>query len=205
MKKFMIVTSVSMGLFMGSVSADALKNSLTNIMKKDDSAQMVDLGNINLNAKPKPMKRIIKNRPPQTVVGIVNNHKIIKKDADAYLVQRTQGKITNYDAIPVEQQKMLLQEIGLPYMAYDAAQKELTTLEKETVLNRLWMQKEARNIDVTDDEVRMIYNQLKQQSIDNNSTSIPEFEAIKDRLRMQIIEKKMITKLMKNIEIKVAE
>ncbi len=206
MKKFIVLASISMGLLMNSVSADALKNSLTNIMKTDDSTQMVDLSNLNLNAKPKPVKRVQKSRSPQTVIGTVNNHKIIKKDADAYLVQRTQGKITNYDAIPVKQQKMLLQEIGLPYMAYDAAQKELTALEKETVLNRAWMQKEARNIEVKDDEVRVVYNQLKQQSIDSNSTqTIPEFEAIKDKLRMQMIEKKMMTKLMKDIKIKVSE
>jgi len=206
MKKFIVLASVSVGLLTGVASADALKNSLTNIMKTDDTTQMVDLGNINLDAKPKPVKRVHKKRAPNAVIGTVNNHKIIKKDADAYLSQRTGGKVTNYDTIPPKQQKMLMQEMGLPYLAYDAAKKELTPLEKETILNRTWMQKEARKIEVKEDEIRAVYDKLKQQSIDNNNTNpIPAFEAIKDRLRMQMIEKKMMTKLMKDVKIKVAE
>jgi len=206
MKKFIVMTSFSLGLLTSSLYGDALKNSLTNIMNTDDSQQMVDLSNLNLNAKPKPVKKVHKNRAPETVIGTVNNHNIIKKDADGYLAQRTQGKVTNYDTLPPKQQKMLMQEMGLPYLAYDAAKKELTPLEKETILNRTWMQKEARNIEVKDDEVRVVYDQLKQQSADNNETqTIPTFEAIKDRLRMQMIEKKMMTKLMKDVKIKVAE
>ena len=206
MKKFIVMTGLCVGLLTSSLYGDALKNSLTNIMNTDDSQQMVDLSNLNLNAKPKPVKKVHKNRAPETVIGTVNDHKIIKKDADGYLAQRTQGKVTNYDTLPLKQQKMLMQEMGLPYLAYDAAKKELTPLEKETIINRTWMQKEARKIEIKDDEVRVIYEQLKQQSADNNETqAIPTFEAIKDRLRMQMIEKKMMTELMKDVKIKVAE
>ena len=197
---------VSVGLLSNIASADALKNSLSNIMKTDDSVPMVDLSNINLNAKPKPVKRVVKNRSSKTVVGTVNGHKIIKKDADAYLSQRTKGKVSNYDAMPLKQRKMLLQEIGLPYLAYDMAKKELSELEKESVLNRAWMQKESRNIKINDADIETVYNQIKQQSIDANSTKpIPTFESIKERLRMQMIEKQMMSKLMKDVQIKVSE
>jgi len=206
MKKFIVLSSVSIGLLTGVASADALKNSLTNIMNTNDSTQMVDLSNLNLDAKPKRVKKVRKNRPDNAVIGTINKHKIIKKDANAYLSQRTRGKVTNYDTLPPKQKKMLLREMGLPYLAYDAAKKELTPLEKETILNRTWMQKEARNIEIKDDEVRVIYDQLKQRSIDTNSTKpIPEFDAIKDRLRMQMIEKKMMSKLMKDVQITVAK
>ena len=199
-----------MGLLLGflsnSASADALKNSLTNIMKMDDSVPMVDLSNINLDAKPKPVKNAVKNRSPKTVIGIVNSHKIIKKDADAYLAQRTKDKVTNYDALPNKQKKMLLQELGLPYLAYDMAMKELSDLEKESVLNRAWMQKKAQNIEIKDSDIRAVYNQIKQQAIDaNNTKPIPSFEAIKQRLRMQMIEKQIMTKLMQDVQIKVSE
>ncbi len=206
MNKWLFCIGVSLGLLSSSASADALKNSLTNIMKTDDSVPMLDLSNINLDAKPKPVKRVIKNRSPKTIVGTVNGHKIIKKDADAYLKQRTKGKVTNYDAMPNKQKKMLLQEMGLPYLAYDMAKKELTELEKESVLNRAWMQKEARNIKIKDIDIKRVYNQIKMQNVDANSTEpIPPFEAIKERLRMQMIEKQMMTKLMQNVKIEVAE
>jgi len=206
MKKFFVLVGVSVCLLSTNASADALKNSLTNIMKTDDSSQMIDLGNINLNAKPRPVKKVHKNRPGKTVIGTVNKHKVLKKEADAYLAQRTQGKIKNFDSIPLNQQKMLIQELALPMLALDAAQSELTELEKQTVITRVWMQKEARNIKIEDDDVRVVYDKLKQQSIDNNDTrTIPAFEAIKNKLRMQMIEKDMMTKLMKDVKIKVAK
>ena len=206
MKKFLALSCISVSLVSTSLSADALKNSLTNIMKTDDSTQMVDLSNISLNAKPRPVKKVRKNRSSNTVIGTVNKHKILKKDADRYLTQRTKGKITNSDSIPPKQRKMLIQELALPLLAMDAAKNELTPLEKETVFNRTWMQKEARKMQIKDDEVRVIYDQLKQKSIDNNDTrTIPAFEAIKNRLKMQMVEKSIMGKLMKDVNITVAE
>lgn len=197
-------TSVS--LLSVSLYADALKNSLTNIMQTDDSTQMVDLGNINLNAKPKPVKKVPKNRSGKTVIGTVNGHKIIKKDADKYLGQRTEGKVTNFDALPPNQQKMLLQEFALPILALDEANKELNDLQKQTVFTRVWMQKEASKIEIKDEEIHAVYDQLKQQSVDNNDTrAIPAFEAIKDRLRMQMVERRIMSELMKDVKIEVAE
>jgi len=206
MKKILVLGCISVSLISTSLSADALKNSLTNIMKKDDSTQMVDLSNISLNGKPRHVKKVRKNRSANTVIGMVNKHKILKKDADAYLAQRTHGKINNYDGISPKQQKMLMQELSLPLLATEAAKKDLTPLDKETIFNRTWMQKEARKMQIKDDEVRVIYDQLKQKSIDNNDTrNIPEFEAIKDRLKMQMVEKSIMGKLMKDVNITVAE
>jgi len=206
MKKFLALGCISVGLLSTNLCADALKNSLTNIMKTDDSTQMVDLSNISLTAKPRPVKKVRKNRSGNTVIGSINKHKVLKKDADAYLKQRTNGKITNFDSIPSKQRKMLMQELALPILAIEAAKKELTPIEKETVLNRTWMQKEARNMKISDDEVRVIYDNLKQQSIDNNDTRpIPPFDKIKNRLKMQMVEKNIMTALMKDVNITVAE
>jgi hypothetical protein len=167
---------------------------------------MVDLSNISLDAKPRPVKRVPKNRPGNTVIGTVNKHKILKKDADAYLAQRTKGKVNNFDSIPPKQRKMLIQELALPILAIEAAKNDLTPLEKETVFNRTWMQKEARKTQIKDDDVRVIYDKLKQQSIDNNDTRpIPAFDAIKNRLKMQMVEKNIMTELMKDVKISVAE
>jgi hypothetical protein len=165
---------------------------------------MVDLGSINLNGKPKPAPKVVKNRPGKTVIATVNGHKIIKKEADEYLKQRTQGKITNFDSIPPEQKQKLIQELSLPILALDAAKKELSAQEKQSVYNRIWMQKEASKITITDEQALAVYEQLKKQSEENNSTAaIPPFESIKDRLKSQMIEKSMIGKLMENVEIKV--
>ena len=200
MTKIFMLLGLSLGLVISSASADDLKNSLTNMLNTKETSGMVDLGNINLDAKPKQPK----TRSSNTVIATVNGHKIIKKEADAYLTQRTQGKVTDFDHLPPEQRSRLIQELSLPVMVLDAAKKELSEEEKQAVYTRTWMQKEALKIKITDEQALAVYNQLKQQAQENNATgNIPPFEAIKDKLKVQIIEKTMVEKLMKNAEIKV--
>lgn len=205
MKKYLVVLGVSLGLFVNSVSADALKNSLTNMLnEKDTSASMVNLNNIDLNGKSRPVKKVRKTRSGKAVVATINGHKILKKEADAHLKNRTQGKVTNFDALPGKQRLRLVQEMSLPVLALDSAQKELSVEEKEAVYTRMWMQKEALKIKITDEQVKEVYDQLKQQAQENNSTkNIPTFESIKDKMKIQMIEKQIVGNLMKNIEIKV--
>ena len=202
MKKIVTLLGLSSALVLSSASADELKNSLTNMLNKPDTSGMVDLSSVSLNGKAKPVK--LKSRSSKAVIATVNGHKIIKKDADAYLKQRTQGKVTDFDRLPPEQRPRLIQELALPMIVADAAKKELSDEEKQAVYTRAWTQKEALKIKVSDDQAIEVYNQLKKQSEENNTTqNIPPFEAIKDRLKMQIIEKTLIERVMKNAEIKV--
>lgn len=205
MKKFVVVLGISLGLFVNSVSADALKNSLTNMLNEQDtSSSMVDLSRINLNGKPKPVAQVKKTRSSKAVVATVNGHNILKKEADGHIKNRTQGKISDFDHLPENQRLRIIQEMSLPILASDSAQKELSVKEKESIYVRLWMQKEALKIKITDDEVQKVYTKLEQESKENNSSkAIPSFESIKDKLRSQMVEKKMVTNLMKDAEIKV--
>jgi hypothetical protein len=94
--------------------------------------------------------------------------------------------------------------MSLPILASDSAQKELSEKEKEAVYTRMWIQKEALKIKITDEQVKEVYDRLKQQSQENNnSQDIPPFERIKGQMKSQIIEKQVIGKLMKDVEIKV--
>lgn len=202
MKKIVTLLGVSSALLFSTLCADELKNSLTNMLNKPDTSGMVDLSSINLNGKAKP--RLPKKRSSNAVVATVNGHKIIKKDADAYLKQRTQGKVADFDSLPPEQRPRLIQELALPILAADAAKKELSSEEKQAVYTRTWTQKEALKIQISDDDVIEVYNQLKKQSQENNATQeMPPFDRIKDRLKLQMIEKSLIERLMKNVEIKV--
>lgn len=203
MKKNFVILCATLGLFASNASADALKNSLTNMMnKKDTTSGMVDLSNLNVNVK--PVQPEVKTRSSKAVVATVNGHKIIKKDADAYLAKRTQGEVKNFDVLPKEQRIRLLREMSVADVASDAAQKELTEQEKTGLLTRTWMQKEALKTKVTDVQVREVYDNLKKRSAENNSTKpIPEFSAIKNSMKMQMTEKAIIGKLMSDVKIKV--
>ena len=200
MTKMLMVLGISSALMMTSLSADDLKNSLTDMLNTKETSGMVDLGNINLDGKPKQPK----TRSSKSVIATVNGHKIIKKEADSYLKQRTQGKVTDFDHLPPEQRSRLIQELSLPVIVLDAAEKELSEEEKLAVYTRTWMQKEARKINVTDEEALKVYNQIKQQAQESNATqNIPPFESIKDKLKIQIIEKTLVDKLMKDAKIEV--
>jgi len=205
MKKYLVVLSLSLGLCVSPVSADALKNSLTNMLnEKDTSPSMVNLSNLDINGKPKPVQKVIKSRSGKAVVATINGHKILKKEADARLKKITKGKVSDFDRLPKKQRLRLIQEMSLPVLVLDSAQKELSAEEKEVVYSRLWMQKEASKIKITDEQAKEVYDQLKQQSEERNATTgIPAFESIKDKLKRQMIDKQMVSNLMKNVEIKV--
>ena len=199
-----MVFGISLGLFAPSVSADGLTNNLNNMLNKKETTPMVDLSNLNINAKPVQPK--VKTRSSKAVVATVNGHKIIKKDADAYLKKRTQGKVKNFDILPKKQRVRLLQEMSISTLASDAAKKELSEQEKLAITTRVWMQKEALEIKVTDEQVKEIYDQMEQRAKDANSTKpIPSFDSIKDRMKMQIVEKQIVGKLMKGVDIKIID
>jgi len=205
MKKSFVVLCAVSGLFVGSVSADGLKSSLSHMMQKEDPTPgMVDLSRISVNGKAKPVQPAVKSRPAKAVVATVNGHKIIKKDADDYLSKRTQGKVDNFDLLPKAQRMRLLQEMSVADLAEEMAKKELTQQEKTAVLTRVWMQKEASKTKVTDAQVKEVYDSMKQREAERNSSkAIPEFETIKNRMKMQMTEKAIVGKLMKDVKIKV--
>lgn len=207
MNKILLVLGVSFALCVNSVSADGLTNNLNNMLNKKETTPMVDLSNLNVNAKPKPVQReAVKTRSSKAVVATVNGHKIIKKDADAYLKKRTQGQVSNFDLLPKKQRKRLLQEMSISTLASDAAKRELSGEEKSAISTRVWMQKEALETKVTDEQAKEIYEQMEQRAKDANSSKpIPSFDSIKDRMKMQIVEKKIVGKLMKGVEIKVID
>ena len=172
--------------------------------EKDTSPSMVNLNNLNINGKSKPVQQEIKTRSSKAVVATVNGHKVLKKEADAHLKKRTQGKMSNFDHLPKKQRLRLIQEMSLSILVLDSAQKELSDEEKKAVYARLWMQKEVLKIKITDEQVKKVYDQLKQRSEENNATAkIPAFESIKDKMKLQMKDKQMVGNLMKDVEIKV--
>lgn len=203
MKKLCVFLGVSLTVSLTPLSADALKNSLTHMLNEKETSSMVDLGNINLSGKANPSFN--KPRSGKTVIGTVNKHTIRKKQADSYLKERTQGKVSNYDNLPPEQQQRLIYELSLPLLIADAAKKELSALEKQAAYTRTWMKKEALKTTITDEEALKAYHVITKQAQENNDTtrSIPPFESIKDKLKLQMIEKEIVEKLMQNVKIKV--
>ncbi|MEA1954447.1 MAG: hypothetical protein U9O24_08660 [Campylobacterota bacterium] len=204
MKKYVVISSIIFGLLSNVSYADALKNSLTSMLNEKETPSMVDLSRLGVDAKPKPKPIRKKTRSKKAVVAVVDGRNIRKRAADAHLKMRTKGKVSNFDLLPRKQRLRLIKEMALPIVVLIKAKKELTQEEKEAISSRTWMQKEAQKAKVDNAEIQKVYDQIKQTAIDNNSTrNILPFEQVKDRIKMQMIEKKIIAELMKDSEIRV--
>jgi len=205
MKKNFVILCTVAGLCSGQVSADGLKNSLSSMMNKKDTASgMVDLSTLSVNGKARPLQPQVKTRSSKAVVATVDGHKIIKKDADAYIAKRTNGQIKNFDVLPPKQRIRLIQEMSVSTVAESKAKKELTEQEKVGVLTRVWMQKQAKKVNITDAQVKEVYDKMKERALESKSTKpIPEFAAIKNNMKMQMTEKAIVAPLMKDAKITV--
>jgi len=202
MNKICIRLGLSITLLATVLSADVLKNSLTSMLNEKESTPMVNLTHLNVNAKPKPVVR--KTRSKKAVVAMINKHKIRKKEADAYLKERTQGKVKNFDHIPKKQRLRLIKEMALPYLAKDASQKDLSKQEKEALYVRTWMQSQASKIIITDAQALGAYQQIVDKAKENNAShTVPPFEQIKEKLKGQMIEREIISDVMKDVKINI--
>lgn len=119
MKKALSILTLSLMLLPITVSADALKNSLNNLMKEKDSSGMVNLGGLSINAKPqrKVVKKVVKkSRPASAVIGHYNDGKDVhKKEADKYIKKVTKGKIKDIDRLPKKQRLIVLKDLQNMY------------------------------------------------------------------------------------------
>jgi len=119
MKKILIASGLTLILSVSSVSADALKNSLNNLMNEKDTTGMVNLNAMNINGKAKPkavqqVKR--KSRPGSAIIGRYNDKKpVFKKEADAYIKKVTKGKIKDIDLLPRKQRLIVLKDLQNMY------------------------------------------------------------------------------------------
>ena len=80
------------------------------------------------------------------------------------------------------------------------AKKHLTRDEQNFVLANAWMAKKIKNIKVSNAEVKKAYNQNK-ELFKKNGKTVP-FSKVKNIIKMQLKQKKVIDKLMKNAKIK---
>jgi hypothetical protein len=203
MRKIVVAAGISLGIFASSLSADHLKDSLSKMIhEKETMPGMVDLSGLDRPA----VSQMHKSRPSNTVIAIVNGHKIRKKTADNYLKKRTKGQVSDFDLLPKDQRKRLIKELALPMLIADKAKKELSSYEKEAAYVSAWMRKQASKVSVSDEEVQAFYDQLKQKAMAQNSGNkiIPPFESIKNKMKAQMLEKKIMSGLVKNAKIEVA-
>ena len=135
--------------------------------------------------------------------GSVNGMEITVEEANKALNSLTQGKMT-WDKLPDDGKKQLIEMMAPAKLVAVESKKSLSEKEKEAALSAFWMQKKMSTTEVTDKEAEEAYNKIKQAAKEAKSKQeIPAFDIVKNNIKMQLAQEKVVGELMKNAEIKV--
>ncbi len=135
--------------------------------------------------------------------GTVNGMEITVDEANNALNKLTQGKMT-WDKLPAEGKTQLIQMMSPAKLVAAESKKALTAKEKEAALAGFWMQKKMSEAEVSDKEAKDAYTTMVDAAKKANSKQkIPEFEAAKNSIKMQLAQEKVVSVLMKSAKIKV--
>jgi len=133
--------------------------------------------------------------------GTVNGMEITVEEADKALNQLTKGKMT-WDKLPEDGKKQLIDMMAPAKLVAAEANKSLTEKEKEAALAGFWMQKKISTTPITDKEAQEAYDKMKKMAQESKNTQkIPEFDAVKNSIKMQLSQEKVVAELMKNAKI----
>jgi len=142
---------------------------------------------------------LIMAKTAATVNGIV----ITIEDADKALDILTKGK-KKWAELPEEGKKQLIQMMAPSKLVAEAATKSLSKKEIEAALAGFWMQKKMASIKISDEDAKKMYDKMSKMAKKAKSKQkIPEFEKIKNDLKMRYAQEKVVADLMKNAKIKV--
>ena len=191
-------TAAVVAIVTGEAGADALKKSLSGLLHHKDTVPAM----VNLDAVPaKP-----KSRPAHAVVAVVGGEKIRKKVLDRFLSERTKGKVKDFDLLDKKQQRALIQEYYLPRFIFTQAKNAIPFEQRKAIYAQAWLAETARQTTVSDDEVKQAYDALVQRArMRSAMQQIPPFDQVKDRLKMELAQRKIVSQLMRGADIRVAE
>ena len=135
--------------------------------------------------------------------GSVNGIKITVEEADKALEVLTKGQKT-WKTLPAKDKKQLIQLMAPSKLVAAKAKKSLTKEEKEAAFTSFWMQKKMVSVKISDNDAKLIYKKMvKASSSSKNKQKIPSFESVKNNIKMQLAQEKVVANLMKNAKIKI--
>ena len=147
-----------------------------------------------------------KSRPATAIVATVNGRQIRKISVDNFLSSVTGGNVKDIDRLDKKQQLILIKDFAKPILVAQAAESNLTAEEKETIFTQMWLEKQRASTLVTNDEMMALYEAKKAKAIaaDPNA-KIPPYISLGQSLQNEILEKKMMSTLMKDVNITISE
>jgi len=201
MHKNLVGAGAAVLILLSALSADSLKSSLMSVDK--DDTPMVNLDHLKLD------KKAPKKRADSAIVATINGESITKEQADQYLALRTQGRMTDFDKLPDNEQRLaLINEMAIPNLAAIKANEELSIEEKKAAISRFWMQKKLVTTQVTEEEAKKAYDELTKKVKEAAKThskeepKMPTFEEAKREIMLQLAQDKVTKDLLEKGKVK---
>ncbi len=131
-------------------------------------------------------------------VGTVNGYPITLKEADKLVKVLTRGKVT-YNQLKPSDKKEIIKRLAVDKLVIKTAYKSLSKKERDFVIANAYMAKKTRGVKVTDSEAKKAYNNNKQLFMKKGK--LVPFSKVKNMIKMQLRQKKVVDKMMKRAKI----
>jgi len=132
-------------------------------------------------------------------IATVNGYAITEKEANQLLKVLTKGKV-NYSQLSPKDKKQIVRRLAVDKLVIKTAYKSLSKKERDFIIANAWMAKKIRNIRVSDAEAKKAYN--KNKALFKRNGKIVPFSKVKNLIKIQLKQKKVIDRLMKHAKIK---
>ncbi len=132
------------------------------------------------------------------VIGSVNGYSITEKEANNLLKVLTHGKV-KYSQLKPKDKKEIVKRLAVDKLVIKTAYRSLSKKERDFVIANAWMAKKIRGVKVTNSEAKKAYNANK-QLFKKNGKIVP-FSKVKNLIKMQLKQKKVVDRMMKKAKI----
>jgi hypothetical protein len=133
----------------------------------------------------------------------INDIVITVEEAQIALDLLTKGE-KKWADLPEDAKKQLIQMMAPSKLVAQAAQKTLSKKEVEAALSGFWMQKKMATVKVSDEDAKKLYDKMVKMSKESKSKEkIPEFEKVKNNLKVRFAQEQVVAELMKSAKIEV--
>ena len=139
------------------------------------------------------------------VIGTVDGIKITETEANKFLTAITpKGKKTILFAdLSKKDKDSIVRNLAPGTLIKAKALKEVSTEEKEQIVANYWMQKKLADFKATDTEAKKIYNKNKKSYVKNKKQLT--FNDVKEFIKMQIKQKKLVDSVMKKAKVVISK
>jgi len=132
------------------------------------------------------------------VIGTVNGYKITEKEANQLLKVLTKGKV-KYSQLSPKDKAEIVKRLAVDKLVIKTAYRQLSKKERDFVIANAWMAKKTRNIKVSTAEAKKAYNENK--ALFKKNGKIVPFSKVKNLVKMQLKQRKVVNRLMKRAKI----